>query len=189
MTARLRSEVFPNATLQQFRELFQPKQQYRAAIGEMSVKERLIDWKPTTDLEAAFRSHIIDRALVKRGAGVMKVTTYRLTDQPHECKAYMSFGGKGLRLTAEGREGDVGFFLTATQTPDGLTVAVQSKREHYRNRTRLTNAFWVVVGLFLGILPGLIILAIILFVEPRQVSGQIQRVLWPPLTKFLGAKR
>ncbi len=80
-----REVVFPGATVLQFRNLFQPKREYREAIGEMGLKERLFDWKPTTELEKQFQAHLTDKAIVKVGSGMLKITSYRLNDLENEC--------------------------------------------------------------------------------------------------------
>jgi uncharacterized protein YneF (UPF0154 family) len=180
-----REAVFPGATVLQFRNLFQPKREYREAIAEMGFKERLFDWKPTTELEKKFQAHLIDKALVKVGKGMLKITSYRLNDLENECSAYLSYWGKGLRMTAEGREGDVGFFLTATQTPQGLAIHVESKREHYKVRTWIVNILFIALGLVFAIIPGILFAAFCFFFETRLSDKKIERNIWPPLSALL----
>lgn len=184
-----REAVFPNATLQQFRDLFRPKTEYREAIKEMDLKERMFDWKPTTEFEKQLKSHLADNALVKTGSGMLKVTSYRLSDQGTKCTAFVSYGGKALQVTAEGRDGDYGFFLTATEGPDGLTVRAESKREHYKLRTLVLKFVLIVLGLIAGVIPGVLLAGFFLFVEPRILEKKIERNVWPPLAAFLGQRR
>jgi hypothetical protein len=181
--------VFSHATVEQFRALFQPKREYREAIREMDLKERMFNWKPTTELEERLQSHLVKNALVKVGSGRLRVTSYRLSDQGNQCSAFLSYGGKALQVTAEGREDDFGFFLTATQGPEGLTIRAESKREHYKLRTRVVNLFLISLGLVMGILPGIVLAAFFFFVEPRVLEKKIERNVWPPLSALLGERR
>lgn len=181
--------LFPGATLEQFRSLFQSKKEYREAIRQMDLKERLLDWKPTTLLEAEMqRPRIVPPAfkiasLRRRGGST--VTTYRLNDAPDSSTAYMSYGGGVLLVAAEGRKNDDGYFLKASQTPDGLRVVVKTKREHERFRTLTTNAFYIVVGLFLAVLPGIAFAVFFYIVEPRINSKYIKEELAPRLAAVL----
>lgn len=179
--------LFPNTNLNQFRELFLTKSAYGKAIGEMDLRERAFDWKPTTRLEERVKSHIVDNALIKLGSGSLKVTSYLLEDGGNETTSYLSYGGTRLLLTKEGRDRDVGYFLKATQTPDGLVVRAESKREHYKLRTWAMNLIGIVAGLFLGIIPGVLFAIFLFFIEPRIVKKKIETYVWPPLSAFLDA--
>jgi hypothetical protein len=179
------SKVFKGKSLSQFSKLFIDKKEYINCIREMDLKERLFDWKPATDLEKRFKSYVIDNALVKVGGKSLRVTSYLLESSDNRVRAYLSYGGKQLTITKEGREDDTGFFLTATPVEGGIEVKVESKREHYKFRTWALNWFLIIVGLILGVLPGILIAIFVLFIEPRLLRKKINTCVWPALEATL----
>jgi len=84
---------------------------------------------------------------------------------------------------------DVGYFLVATQTSDGLAVDVKSKEEHYKGRTWTFNIARILVGLLLFVVPGVLLSVWYFVLEPRLNNKQIDRVMLPPLSVFLGARK
>lgn len=178
-------EVFKGKSLSQFKKLFIDRKEYINSIREMDLKERLLDWKPATDLEKRLKTYIIDNALVKAGSKSLRVTSYLLESSANTVVAYLSYGGKQLTITKEGRDNDIGFFLSATPAAGGLEVTVESKREHYKFRTWTLNLFLIVCGLILGVLPGILIAIFVLFIEPRLIRKKINTYVWPVLKAAL----
>jgi len=177
---------FPGKQLPNFKELFIPKKEYVSRIRDMDLKERLLDWKPTTRLEEKVKNHIIDNALVKTktGSKSLRITSYIINSDGSNATAYLSYGGKQLTITKEGREADIGYFLLASEKPEGLSIRLESKREYYKNRTRLSNAFWIILGLIAGAIPGILFIVFLLFIEHKILQNKINKYVVPPLKEL-----
>lgn len=172
--------------VEQFRQMFLSKSEYRKRLGEMTVKQALFDKQATNALEENLRAHIVSKALIKVGGGSLATTSYLLESDGSATVAYLSYGGRALQLTAEGRDGDTGYFLTATPSQDGLQLNIQSKREHYKVRTWAINAALIVLGLLLGLIPGILFALFVIFVEPMIYRRQIEKFLIPALETTFG---
>jgi hypothetical protein len=180
------THTFPGTRLSHFKELFIPKKEYVSRVREMDLKERLFDWKPTTLLEKEVKAYIIDNALVKAGSKSLRITSYIISDTGSNITAYLSYGSKHpLSTTQEGRRGDIGYFLYASETPEGLSVLIKTKNEYYKNRTRLLNALWITLGLIIGIIPGIVFIIILIFMQPKMYQKKINKYVIPPLNEIL----
>ena len=149
----------------------------------MSLKERIVSWKPTNAFESNLQEHIREKALLKWGVGGLNLTSYLLSDAPSECQIYVSYGGRNLCVTKEGRDSDIGFFVTAQQDADDVRLSIIHKDQHYKFRTRVTNFICIVLGFIFFIVPGALFLCFLIFVQPRMFRKKIQTVIVPVFLK------
>ena len=178
--------VLPDCSIDTFRSGFLSKTDYRKKVTDMSIKQQLFDRQHTNALEANLHKHIIDKALTKVGAGGFTVTSYLISSSDSSTVAYLSYAGGELQMTAEGRDNDMGYFLTASPSGNGIRIRIESKREYYKFRTWAINAILIVIGLIFAVIPGLIIGLFLIFVEPYLVRKKIDKFIVPAIETTFG---
>ena len=177
-----------NCRLDAFRNTFQSRKEYQTATAQMSLKERLVDWKATNAFELNLQEHLRDQALFKVGSGCLQLTSYLLSENPNECRVYVSYGGMKLCLTKEGREDDVGFFITAWQDGDDVKLSIIHKDQFYKFRARIRDLICVVIGFICFLIPGVLFICFLVFVRPRIFRKKIQTNIVPVLLKTFEGK-
>jgi hypothetical protein len=178
--------ILRDCNIEQFKGMFLSKAEYKKRMGEMSVKQMLFDKQATNALEENLRSHIVSKALITVGGGGLATTSYLLESDSSSSTAYLSYGGGRLQITAEGRDGDIGYFLRATPFKDGVQLRIESKREHYKLRTWAINVVLIIAGLLLAVIPGILLAILVIFVEPMVYRRKIEKFIVPALETTFG---
>ena len=187
-----------DCAIESFRDMFISKKEYRQTV-RLSTKERMrekgilgaaFSHESRNVFEENLRNHLTSNDLIKFKAkervARMPITSYILDDDGSTVVVYASYGGRRHQVTAEGWVGDRGYFLKARQASESTRLQIETKREHYKSRTRSLNVFLVILGLFLGVLPGLLLAGFLIFMEPNLNRKNIDRVLIPVLEKTFG---
>ncbi len=169
-----------NATVEEFAALFSPKSEYLAAAKQMSAKEVVLDWKPSNRVEELIKFSVIENALVKVGAGSLRVTSYLLAADASSAEVYISYGGKQLKLTREGRDNDSGGFFRASQDGPHLVLEVQTRFERYKTRYVLFS----LGGCLFFFVPGLLIGTLLLAVNSKT-ADRLGRTIVPAVEAAL----
>jgi hypothetical protein len=179
-----------NCNIEEFKKIYSNRDEYKQLIEKMSLKERLTSWKPTNVLETNLQEQIRDKKLKKnKSNGGRPVTSYLISENKDECLVYVSFGGKPrLNTIEEGRLDDYGFFVKAISEGSNLKLFIKTKKEHYKYRNKLSNIFFILLGLIFGILPGLIIIAYLFFIAPRLDRKDIDQYIIPSFIKTFEPK-
>lgn len=177
--------TLPDCSIEAFRNGFLTKADYMARVDDMTIQQKLFDRQFTNLLEENLHKHIVAQALIKIGAGGLMVTSY-LISSDSSVTAYLSYGGKRLQLTAEGRQDDIGYFLTASSTGNGIRLRIESKRDHYKLRTWAGNAFGILLGLLFGVIPGILFAIAVIFFEPHVVRKKIDKFIVPAVESTFG---
>ena len=178
--------ALPDCSMETFRNGFLSKAEYRKQVATMTLKQKIIDRQFTSAIEENLHKHIVAGALIKAGSGALVVTSYLISNSDSQVVAYLSYGGKNLQLTAEGRDDDMGYFLTASPSGTGILVRIQSKRDYYKLRTWSINAIGIILGLVLGVIPGILLAIFIVFVLPRLVRKKMDKFIVPALEATFG---
>lgn len=145
--------VIKNCKLSTFRNMFKTKREYVQFISEMSLKERIMDWKPTNELEANLKEDIETRALIRFGASGVRTTSHLVKEENDSVVVYISYGGKRMRATRAGRDEDFGGYFITTRQGNDLSVTVKASREYHKTR----YIVFMIIGLIFFIIPGVLI--------------------------------
>jgi hypothetical protein len=162
--------------------MFANSKEYLRLIGEMSLKERLISWKPTNALEANLKRFIEERALIKVGSSALRTTSYLTEGGSDHVIVYISYGGSRLRSTRAGRKDDIGGYFYVTQEGPDLRVSIKASREYHKTRYMVM----LFIGLILFVVPGVAVGCVYFFNNWRD-HLKIKQIIAPTLVKTFEA--
>jgi hypothetical protein len=158
--------------------MFTSQKKYLKLIGEMSLKERLISWKPTNTLEGNLKRYIEERALIKVGSSVVRTTSYIIEEDSSHVIVYVSYGGSRLLATRAGRKNDIGGYFHVTQENGDLRVNIKASREYHKARYMVM----LFIGLILFVAPGVGVGCVYFFNNWRD-HLKIRQIIAPTLVK------
>jgi len=147
---------------------------YKDAMRSMDIKTQILNPTPVNRLDEALKEQMIEKMPVKFGAKMLRTTAYVVSQSSVLAILYVSFGGKRLTLIRHGRLQDVGGFIYLQQADQDLTVSFKTRYTYYWGR----HLSAVLAGLFLLIVPGLAILALIASCHWYH-AWRIKRVIIP----------
>jgi len=168
--------IIKNCKMDDFNAMFGTRKEYERLLSEMPLKERMFAHKPTNLLESNLKKSMADKAILKTGASMLKVSSYSVKKDNNRNIVYISYDGGGQRLWGVGRKDDFGGFFEATQSGDNVKIGIKTRFEYYKTRYVLT----AIIGFMLFIIPGALIVFDIFMDEitdPKKIKKNIVPVI------------
>jgi hypothetical protein len=163
-----------NCTLDEFSKMFGTRKDYEKLIQEMHLKERILDPKPTNELENNLKKSLINKATFKKAASSLNVTSYSVKKDDDRNIVYISFAGGGQRILGVGRNNDIGGFFEAIESGKDLKVRIKTRYEYYKTWYALA----VIIGFLFFIIPGAF-MVVYFFIYHLLISNKINKNIVP----------